>query len=146
MTLRSLRAEWTRRVTCALVAATAAGAMSWALAEGATAANPGDEAVDYPAAFEPCTTCHVYHKGEAPEEGAPLWGVYGRKIASVEGFEYSDGLKALGERWSTWDDAKLEEFLASPKTVAPGTKMKFGGAKTPEARAEVIKFLKTLHD
>jgi cytochrome c len=120
--------------------------MSGALAGEAAATNPGDDAVDYPEAFETCTTCHVYHKGEAPEEGAPLWGVYGRKIASVEGFEYSEGLKALAAKWGTWDDARLDEFLASPKTAAPGTKMKLGGVKTPEGRAEVIKFLKTLSD
>ena len=40
-----------------------------------------------------CAACHSEEKGGPIKIGPPLWGVVGRNIASVEGFEYSDALR-----------------------------------------------------
>jgi hypothetical protein len=55
--------------------------------------------------------------------GPPLWGVAGRRVASVEGYDYSAALKAIG---GTWKPAKLDLFLINPKAFAPGTRMDMG--------------------
>jgi cytochrome c len=94
-----------------------------------------------PDAFEVCTSCHSYQRNEPALEGPPLWGVVGRATASVEGFEYSPALRALG---GTWDRARLDRFLTNPKALVPGTKMKMGGLPEAAERGEVLDFLERL--
>ena len=43
-----------------------------------------------------CAACHSEEKGGPIKIGPPLWGVVGRDIASVEGFEYSEALREQG--------------------------------------------------
>jgi len=95
----------------------------------------------YPDAFEVCTSCHSYQQNEPQLEGPPLWGVVGRRVASVEGYEYSAALRAIG---GDWDRARLDQFLRNPKVFAPGTKMDMGGLRNAEERAEVLDFLESL--
>ncbi len=95
----------------------------------------------YPDAFDVCTSCHSYREHEALLVGPPLWGVVGRPVASVAGYEYSPALKSVG---GTWDLARLDLFLAKPQAFAPGTKMDMGGIPGASDRAEVLEFLRTL--
>lgn len=94
-----------------------------------------------PAAFEACAACHSYQKDEPAQEAPPLWGVVGRRTASVEGFDYSPALKSLG---GVWDRARLDQFLTNPKAMVPGTQMKLGGIQDPARRAAVLDFLEQL--
>jgi cytochrome c len=95
----------------------------------------------YPDAFEVCASCHSYQLNEPLLEGPPLWGVVGRKVASVEGYEYSAALRAIG---GNWDRARLDQFLTNPKLFAPGTKMEMGGLRNAAERTEVLDFLALL--
>ena len=99
------------------------------------------EVPPYPDAFEVCTSCHSYQQNEPLLEGPPLWGVVGRRVASVEGYEYSAALRAIG---GNWERARLDQFLTNPKAFAPGTKMDMGGVRNAGERAEVLDFLETL--
>ena len=99
------------------------------------------EEPDYPDAFEVCTSCHTYHENEPPLVGPPLWGVLGRPVASVAGYDYSPALKAVG---GTWDLARLDMFLTKPQAFAPGTKMDMGGVPDANERADVLEFLRSL--
>jgi cytochrome c len=94
-----------------------------------------------PEAFEPCIACHSYQKDEPLQEAPPLWGVVGRRVASVEGFDYSPALRSLA---GAWDRARLDQFLTNPKAMVPGTQMKLGGIPDPTERAIVLDFLETL--
>jgi cytochrome c len=94
-----------------------------------------------PEAFEHCIACHTYQKDEPLQEAPPLWGVVGRKVASVEGFDYSPALKSLA---GVWDRARLDQFLTNPKAMVPGTQMKMGGIPDPSERAVVLDFLEQL--
>jgi cytochrome c len=89
--------------------------------------------------FKKCASCHSTEPGKNTV-GPSLAGIVGAKKAAHGEFAYSEALKAKG---GTWDYADLFEFLKSPKTYAPGTKMSFAGLKDPKERANVIAFLKS---
>jgi cytochrome c len=94
-----------------------------------------------PESFEVCTACHSYQQNEPLLEGPPLWGVVGRRVASVDGYEYSSALRATG---GAWDRARLDRFLANPNVFAPGTKMDMGGVRKAAERTAVLDFLELL--
>jgi cytochrome c len=88
-----------------------------------------------------CKACHENEKG-VNKVGPTLKGIVGRKTASVEGFNYSDAMKAKGAAGQVWDEATLATYLPDPKAFVPGTKMAFGGLKKPEDVANIIAYLK----
>jgi cytochrome c len=87
-----------------------------------------------------CSLCHSAEKG-VNKLGPSLFGVYGRKSASVPNFSYSDGVKALNV---TWDDATLNKWLTNPRDMASDTKMIFPGVSDAKQRQDLIAYLKTL--
>ena len=91
-----------------------------------------------------CAICHNFDKGGPNLIGPNLYGVLGRKIASHEGYEYSDALKAKG---GDWDYEKINHMIENPNAFAPGTKMAlFPGLPDAKQRADVIVFLRTKND
>ena len=90
-----------------------------------------------------CKVCHSFNKGGAAVVGPNLYGVVGRKIASVEGFNYTPGLKAHEGDW-TFD--KLDAWLTNPAAFAPGTMMAFPGIPDTKKRADVIAYLNANSD
>jgi cytochrome c len=91
-----------------------------------------------------CQSCHNFGEGEANKQGPGLYGVVGRPIAGHEGFSYSDSLAAHGAAGETWTYENLDAFLTAPSAFAKDTKMKFGGIKKPEDRANILAYLATL--
>ena len=90
--------------------------------------------------FNKCAICHSPAPGKN-SVGPSLFGVVGRHSASVEGFKYSDAMKAANK---TWDEATLDVYLTDPKAMLPGTKMTFPGLPKAEDRANLIAYLATL--
>ncbi len=93
-----------------------------------------------PAAYAQCAACHSVEPGKHGI-GPSLHGVYGTKAGDIPGYAFSDKLKASG---LTWDDATLDQWLAGPMKMVPGTKMTYAGMSDPAKRAEIIAYLKTL--
>lgn len=79
--------------------------------------------------FKKCKACHQVGDGAKNRSGPVLNGIVGRAAAGVEGFRYSNALKAKGEEGLVWDEASLAAFLADPKGYIKGTKMSFRGLK-----------------
>ena len=93
--------------------------------------------------FNKCKACHFADQ-QKNKVGPYLLGVVGRPVASVEGFKYSDAMKAKASELGTWTEENLMKFLADPKGVVPGTKMGFAGLKKEQDRKDVIAYLKEL--
>lgn len=90
-----------------------------------------------------CAACHSFDKGGPNKVGPDLWGVVGRDVGKHEGFAYSTAMAEHGGQW-TFED--LNDFLKSPKTHVPGTKMAFAGLPKDTDRANVLAYLRSLSD
>lgn len=95
------------------------------------------------AVFSKCKTCHVAEKGKPSTVGPNLWGVVNRPKAHLEGYKYSEGMKAKGGEW-TFEN--ISTFLHDPKAYVPGTKMTFAGIPKASDEADLIAYLATLSD
>ena len=116
--------------------------------EAAPAAEAGPDfatllaAADAAAGEKVFGKCKACHKVDGTDGTGPhLNGVVGRAIASVGGFGYSDGLKALAAK--SWTPEELDHWLENPKGYAPGNKMSFAGLPKIEDRANLIAWLAT---
>ncbi|TKT69916.1 c-type cytochrome [Aquamicrobium sp. LC103] len=85
-----------------------------------------------------CGTCHSPDPGQN-RSGPHLAGVIGRAAGSIEGARYS---KAMRESGVVWNDEALDNFLAAPRRMVPGTTMTVG---VPDAaqRAAIITYLES---
>ena len=90
--------------------------------------------------FATCGICHSDRAGEV-KFGPPLFGVVGRKAASVSGFPYSPAIRKLDD--VTWTPEQIFKWLADPAKMAPGTAMSFNLPSEPD-RQDVIAYLETL--
>ncbi|EKE74772.1 MULTISPECIES: c-type cytochrome [Oceanibaculum] len=91
--------------------------------------------------FNKCRACHVADK-ETNRVGPHLVGIIGRKTASVDGFKYSDGMKAAGEKGLVWTEENFTKYMKDPKDFVPGNRMAFVGLKSDKEIEDLIAFLK----
>jgi cytochrome c len=87
-----------------------------------------------------CSLCHTVQP-DRNMIGPSLFGIVGRKTGSVPGFHYSPANQAAN---LTWDEATLDKYLQSPRTMIPSTIMTYGGLKDDTKRANLIAYLATL--
>jgi cytochrome c len=86
--------------------------------EDPLAAYPGDHGAEV---FRACVACHTLAPDDGNRAGPTLAGLYGRRIASLSGYNFSDALKKLDIVWTPETVAKL--FEIGPAAYTPGTKM-----------------------
>ncbi len=92
-----------------------------------------------PKSFGQCSRCHNVTADGKNKIGPRLNRIVGAPAAKVAGFKYS---VALIEEAPRWDEKTLDAWIANPKALIPGNKMKFSGEKDPAKRAEIIAWLK----
>jgi len=84
-----------------------------------------------------CADCHTVTPGKN-KRGPSLAGVLGRKAGSAPNYHYSAAMAASGIIWSP---ARLSQYLASPKTDVPGSKMRLLSKPNPAEVADLIAWL-----
>jgi cytochrome c len=104
--------------------------------EDPLAAFAGDHGADV---FRACVACHTLRADEGMRAGPTLAGIFGRRIATLPGYNFSDALKRLDIVWTPETVAKL--FEVGPMTYTPGTKMPEQKIGSAEDRAALVQFL-----
>ncbi len=85
-----------------------------------------------------CAACHKFRAEEGTLIGPHLQGVFGRRAASIEGFNYSPALRESG---LVWTPKSLEAWLANPAGFVEGTTMPFTGYRSAADRRDLIAYL-----
>jgi len=86
-----------------------------------------------------CHNCHSLNVG-VNKVGPSLWHVVGRSSAMIEGYQYSDALKAAHTEWTV---AALDTYLANPRADIHGAQMYFKGLPQADDRANLIAYLES---
>jgi cytochrome c len=113
---------------------------AFAFMVSATHATAGDVAAGKDVA-ERCAMCHKFEKGAGNGIGPNLFGISGRKAASLPDFSYSAQLKESG---IVWNDRTLAKWVAGPQKMVPGTKMFFAGITNAKDIGDLIAYLDSL--
>lgn len=103
----------------------------------ANAAHAGDAGHGAKLFEQECAECHSLKPGKN-KKGPTLFAIAGRPAGSVADFVYSDAMKASGV---TWTADKLDAYIAAPRKLVPGCKMKYDGLADASARADIVEFL-----
>lgn len=101
-------------------------------------ADPDGAVPEGKAVYVKCIACHSPDRNRT---GPLHCGVLGRKAGTVDGYEYSDAMRAAD---ITWDAETLDRFIAAPLAMIPGTSMGFAGLADPRERRQLIAWLATL--
>ncbi len=99
----------------------------------AYAGDPGAEV------YRACVACHTLSTNDGVRAGPTLAGIFGRKIASLPGYNFSDALKRLDIVWSPETVARL--FEVGPAQYTPGTKMPEQIIGSAADRDALVRFL-----
>ncbi len=89
--------------------------------------------------FRACVACHTLAPEQANKAGPTLAGIFGRRIATLPGYNFSEGLKRLDIVWTPETVSKL--FEIGPSAYTPGTKMPEQRIGSEQDRAALVQFL-----
>jgi cytochrome c len=100
------------------------------------AAYNGDRGAEI---YRACIACHTLGADQGNRAGPTLSGIFGRRIATLPGYNFSDALKKLDIVWTPETVAKL--FEIGPQAYTPGTKMPEQTIGSEQDRAALVQFL-----
>jgi cytochrome c len=99
----------------------------------AYAGDPGAEV------YRACVACHTLDANDGVRAGPTLAGLFGRRIASLPGYNFSNALTRLDIVWTPATVAKL--FEVGPAQYTPGTKMPEQIIGSAADREALVRFL-----
>ncbi|MGA7069403.1 MAG: c-type cytochrome [Pseudolabrys sp.] len=112
------------------------GAVAVGTPEDPLAAYAGDHGAEV---FRACVACHTLSPDEGNKAGPTLYGIFGRRIATLPGYNFSPALKKLEIVWTPETVSKL--FEVGPEHYTPGTKMPEQTIGSAEDRKALVEFL-----
>jgi cytochrome c len=106
---------------------------------GTAAAGPPDDGSRGAQVWRACAVCHALSPDDGARAGPTLHGVFGRRIGTAPGYDYSAALRALDIVWTPETVAAL--FEHGPEAYTPGSRMPEQRLPDPEDRAALVDFL-----
>ena len=70
--------------------------------------------------FKKCKSCHMIKSEDGivvvkgGKVGPNLYGIFSRKVASVDGFKYGASLKEVGETGLVWEEEQFVTYVQNP--------------------------------
>ncbi len=122
-----------RSISFAVLSLGAVIAIGWAGAVSAASPERGK------LLFLRCASCHDISDKPSFKIGPNLAGVIGRRAGSLPGYTYSTAMKA---QTFIWNAKTLDQWLAKPSDVVPGTAMAFAGIDNKADRDALIAYLR----
>lgn len=89
--------------------------------------------------FRACIACHTLNPDQGNRAGPTLSGLFGRRIATLPGYNFSEPLKKLDIVWTADTVSKL--FEVGPAAYTPGTKMPEQVIASEDDRKALVRFL-----
>jgi len=102
----------------------------------------GAETLEGPRLFQRCYACHSLDPAERALSGPNLRGLFGRRVGTLEGFDYSPALREAGARGLVWSQETLDRFLEDPEEFIPGARMGGVRLRDPVERRALIQWMK----
>lgn len=100
------------------------------------AAYAGDRGAEV---YRACVACHTLTADSGNSAGPTLAGIFGRRIATLPGYNFSPALKQLDIVWTPETVSRL--FEIGPAAYTPGTKMPEQRIVSPDDREALVRFL-----
>ncbi len=86
-----------------------------------------------------CAVCHSLEPGDQSRAGPSLHGIFGQRIATQPGYDFSEALQALDIVWSKRTVAELFEF--GPEAYTPGSRMPEQRIASDADRQALVEFI-----
>lgn len=107
--------------------------------EGASAAPAHDDGTRGAEVWRACAVCHTLTPDDGNRAGPSLHRIFGRRIGTAVGYDYSDALPQLDITWTPETVAALFEF--GPEAYTPGSRMPEQRLSDPADRQALVEFL-----
>jgi cytochrome c len=112
------------------------GAVAMSRPEDFLAGFKGDRGAEM---FQACAACHTLTPDGGNRAGPTLHGLFGRRIATAPGYNFSPALRKLDIVWGAETISKL--FEIGPSRYTPGTKMPEQVIGNASDREALVRFL-----
>lgn len=89
-----------------------------------------------------CRFCHTVEPDPVHRIGPNLNGIIGRRVGSKEKYFYTRSFREAAEKGLIWTEESIDDFLARPKELYPGNRMRYDPVEDPDKRARIIKYLR----
>lgn len=91
--------------------------------------------------FNQCRACHTINEGGRNGVGPNLWGIVGRRAASIDGFRYSANMREVATGGHVWTVENLRAYITNPKAVVPRGSMSYAGLRNEAQLNDLIAYL-----
>lgn len=108
----------------------------------APAADAFDDGSRGAEVWRACAACHSLDPDHRGRAGPSLHGIFGRRIGTAPGYDYSPALRALDIVWTPQTVAELFEY--GPEAYTPGSRMPEQRLPDPADRAALVEFLQRM--